>query len=592
MTTPVTRRRLSRRQFSGILVGVAATTALSACGRRGSSSGRPTDTQTTVVTEGSAPRSTPSATSTPTRTGGVGRLVSPRSFTFDTWDTLRSGDASTLEVLGRTHSRLVQWADPLQAVIGPDLAARWEQPSPDTLVLRLDLRARWHDRPPLDGRAVTAEDVVDHLKRSLVIAKSGRQPAVQRAADYLSIRSVTSPAAGMVRIELARPDPFILYTLASRLALVQAPQAVAAFEGSWAMLDPAQVVGSGHWRFGGWDDERATFSEWPSGHGRPRLDSLEVTASANAIDLFVARRLDEVIARDRRETPAIRAATGDVPLRLPRLEESPVVSTFYVGAPPWNDPKLVRAISSALNRGVLAERLFGGRAVAWPGLPALALSGAFSGTDRELGALPGFRSPADDASEARALWGAAGGRALGAVTIDFPNIFDPLYSASSVVTGMLNEAIGTGQFRPAVETYTTIAKKAAEHRYGNGEAAFWFGWGPAVVEPEPSRWAIETFGSRSAGAATTGVHSAELDRLTAALASEPQAAERRKTLRELSLALVNGLDAAGYVGWLTQVHDHFRWPYLHSAAPTPWWDQHRDHEAFLDLGDASAKGRA
>ena len=69
---------------------------------------------------------------------------------------------------------------------------------------------------------------------------------------------------------------------------------------------------------------------------------------------------------------------------------------------------------------------------------------------------------------ARRLWVAAGGPGLGPVTIDFPSIFDPLYSASSVVVGLLNEAIGP-QFRAAVETYTTISRRVLDGYYGSTE---------------------------------------------------------------------------------------------------------------------------
>ena len=573
------QRTLSRRAVLATGAGIGAAVA---CGGKSTARRQTTnESQPTLVSTATPP--TPTAT--PVRSGGVARLVSSRSLTFDTWDTLKSGDASTLEVLGRTHARLIQWAQPEAAELGSDLAASWEQASPTTLILRLDPKARWHDRAPLNGRAVTADDVVAHLQRARELAKSGRRPAVQRAHDYLTIDKVSSPSAGVVRIDTSAADPFLAYTLASRFALVQAPEAVSTFEGIWGKLDPAHVVGSGSWLLEGATGDGLEFTDHAAGHRRALLDRLSVHARSDDLQLFLAKQLDEVVTRDRRDAPAIRSAAGDVPISYPRFEESPVVSTFFVGAPPWNDSRLLRAISHALSRRALAERLFGGRAIAWWAFPVSVDYLRLEDTAK----LPGFMDPVD-ALLARELWEAAGGRSLGTVTIDFPSIFDPLYSASSVVTGMLNEAIGGNQFRPAVETYTTIARKAADHRYGNGNAAFWFGWGPPFVEPEPSRWAIETYASNSPGALTTGVKSEKLDGLLTKLKTDFEARSRATILGDLAAEILSQ-GGHGYMGWLTQVHDHFRWPYLNRSTPGPWWDQHLNAITSVDASAPSVAGR-
>ncbi|MCZ7576610.1 MAG: hypothetical protein M5U18_06005 [Dehalococcoidia bacterium] len=112
---------------------------------------------------------------------------------------------------------------------------------------------------------------------------------------------------------------------------------------------------------------------------------------------------------------------------------------------------------------------------------------AFALTEGVLALYPGYaRDPAEDARAARQRWEAAAGPSLGTITIDFPSVFDPLYSASSVVTGILNEVLGD-QFRPAVETYTTISRRVLDGYYGNGRAAFWFGWGPPFLPRPPPR---------------------------------------------------------------------------------------------------------
>ena len=176
----------------------------------------------------------PSPTAVPR--GGVARLTSPTRFAFDTFDSTRSGEPSVLEVLDRTHSRLLRWLPGADAstvdggpqrralVLGPDLALSWEQPDPLTFILRLDPRARWHDRAPVNGRAFFANDVVSHFQRVLSLADS-KPPLVQQAGAYRSIRRLTSPNRSTVIFQLSAPDAYLPNTLASPFALLQAPEA-------------------------------------------------------------------------------------------------------------------------------------------------------------------------------------------------------------------------------------------------------------------------------------------------------------------------------------------------------------------------------
>ena len=43
--------------------------------------------------------------------------------------------------------------------VEPDLAERWEEPDDTTVVFHLRRGVRWHNKPPLYGSELTAEDV-------------------------------------------------------------------------------------------------------------------------------------------------------------------------------------------------------------------------------------------------------------------------------------------------------------------------------------------------------------------------------------------------------------------------------------------------
>ncbi|HEX6030827.1 MAG TPA: ABC transporter substrate-binding protein, partial [Tepidiformaceae bacterium] len=481
---------MTRRHFlvGSMVTGAIATTGLGlSLATRGATSTRPPAPTSPAA-------GVPSPTATPSRPrGGIARLHSPSSFNFDTFDALRAGDASVLEVLGRTHSRLVQWLDPAAATLGPDLARQWEQPEENRLVLHLDPAARWHQRWPMDGAPVTGADVVGHLERAIKPGGPSRTPALQRSQDYASIEDVRATEDGrVVTIRTSRPDPFLLQTLAGRFALIQSPRTVQAFESSWSRLDPMSVVGSGPFVLESTGGGVLRFTEHQQGHNAPFLHGIELSEPWDVATRFRDRQLDEAILRDRRDAPGLVEELGPSLEQLWRYEESPVISTLFVGAPPWDNPALQKALSAALSRGELARRLFGGRAD--PSGPVFPAHEGFALAEQALATYPGYRSREVDVAEARRLWEAGGGPGLGEITIDFPAIFDPPYGASAVVTAMLNEALGN-QFRAAVDSYTAISQRAAVHSYGNGRAALWFGWGPPLSEPDPSRWLMETFSS-------------------------------------------------------------------------------------------------
>jgi ABC-type transport system substrate-binding protein len=389
-----------------------------------------------------------------------------------------------------------------------------------------------------------------------------------------------------VVIETSRPDPFLVQTLAGRFALVQAPEAVSAFEKSWSERRAEQVIGCGPFRFDGQDsDGNLRFSAHREGHRLPPLDGIRVSEPFDEAARFLSRENDEALTRDRRDAATIRAAATELQ-EMRRFEDSPVITTLFVGAPPWNNFDLLKALSGALNRRELASRLFGDRAE--PSSPVGPVWPAFAPSEADLASFAGFRTSFDeDAHDARAHWSAAGGAALGTVTVDFPAIFDPLYGASAVVVGMLNEVLGP-QFKPAVESYITISAKALGHSYGNGEPAFWLGWGPSFSGPDPSRSLDETYRSTGPGFATTGFRSASVDRALDGVMTEFDLRTRKGATRQLALALLEAA-GGGVVDWLVQRSEVFRWPYFKRSNPSPFWDQHLDAWAYLDpVGAASA----
>ncbi len=572
-------KRISRRSLlagAGVAMAGAAGLATAAArrGRDGNGSLPPS--------AGPAPTAAPSVvTASPTAlpgpvrlAGGIARISAPGAFSFDTFDALRTGEPSVAEVLGRTHSRLLRWdaANPMS--LATDLARRWEQPDDSTLVLHLEPAARWQS-----GRVVTAADIVEHLRRAQSLAKTSL-PGVQRAGLMTGVREVSSPQEGLVSLELDVPGSLVLRALAARFALMQSPEAAAAYEKTWHEARPESVIGSGPFRFEGRGPAgELMFAAHRGGHRTPHLDGLRVYEPGFGPGRFLAGAIDSYVAHDRRDAAAVRSATGESFRETPAAAASPLLSTFFVGAPPWNNAQLRIALSGALNRRELARRLFGGSAAPW-----WPLHGAPVPTN-----IAGYRETAtDDFNEARQRWEASGGPALGVVTIDIPSILDPLYAVSSVVVGMLNETLGAGQFRPAIETYPAISTKVLDGYYGNGRAATWFGWGPAVIEPDPVRTLFDWYHSSSLTAQANGARASTFDAALRALLTAPPVSDAGSLAAVAAGVLSNA--EAGVLPWLVQAPPLFARDWL--EADSEWPSIVNDHAAtWLNSGLASFSQR-
>jgi len=103
-----------------------------------------------------------SAAETPQR-GGVFRIRGEDATTgFD--PHLAPNHHRIATNLSFTHSRLVKVKAGPSVVPGtlpvePDLAESWSQPNDRTYVFKLRKGVRWHPKPPVNGRELTADDV-------------------------------------------------------------------------------------------------------------------------------------------------------------------------------------------------------------------------------------------------------------------------------------------------------------------------------------------------------------------------------------------------------------------------------------------------
>jgi peptide/nickel transport system substrate-binding protein len=249
---------------------------------------------------------------------------------------------------------------PDQFIIEPDLAERWEQPSPTTYIFRLRRGVRFHDKPPVNGRELTSDDVVWSLERMLA-----EDPENIKRDLFSVIQRYEAVDRYTVRITLREPFAPFLHNLATVFASI-VPR---------ADVDYKRVaIGTGPFMLESFQrGVRYVYKRHPAyfERGQPYLDEIVIHIFRD----FATR------------AAALRAGRIDVVDLLPWGQAQPIVregqlrwekyqGIFSVHArlnaerPPLNNEKVRQAMSLALNRQAIAIALGGGEGTVNGPVPA------------------------------------------------------------------------------------------------------------------------------------------------------------------------------------------------------------------------------
>ena len=314
-----------------------------------------------------------------------------------------------------THSRLVRHkAGPAVAPgrfpIEGDLAESWTQPSETTYVFKLRRGVRWHPKPPVNGRELTAEDVKYTIERFLTL-KGNANGSMLRSVD-----KVEALDRYTVKFTLKEPFAWFLDMLANPMAVaIIARECVEKF----GDLKPAEaVIGTGPWMLEGYRPNVGyTFVRHPAYFvaGLPNIDRIEVTVdedNASRTASFLAGKYDLGW-----ENPGIISRSDWLQIKDTLKSKRPGLRTLEfpgnVGnhlsmradQKPFSDLRVRQAMSMALDRKALIDALYEGVGIANPpGVPAALREWSLPVT--ELG--EGAKNFGYDPKEARRLLAAAG----------------------------------------------------------------------------------------------------------------------------------------------------------------------------------------
>lgn len=398
---------VSRRRFVGgaAMAGVgAAGIGLVGCGDD-DSGGDPTKAggnANLTPTNPTASAEAPVKGGTLRALANIGSLIDPHT---------TNTPAESLAVWGRVGNTLMRFSTKQPGTTEGDLSSGLPEVPGDGTLLTFKIRpeAKWQNRAPVNGRAVTAEDVKLSFERI-------KDPATvsPRAGQFGNIDSMTVIDANTLQMKLKAPQADLFAVMSDQYNFIIPKES--AVKGKEAIKTAADVIGSGPYELESFTAaQKFVLKRRADAYWRPNtswLDGFEYTHQTDPQQVANALRAGQV---DVVGLPVdlVKTFEGDKNFIITKAP-TPTRECLLInhGKDRYKDPKVRLALSRAINRAQVYETVFGGGGVV--GGPMTPAAPFWALPEAELKKLPGFGDRATEIREAKALLSAAG----------FPNGFE------------------------------------------------------------------------------------------------------------------------------------------------------------------------
>ena len=291
----------------------------------------------------------------------------------------------------------------LDTVVG-ELAEKWSwQDNYRNLVFFLRKGVKWHD-----GQPFTAKDVkftFDMLREAP--DAQGKLRLNPRKDWYVNVEAIEAPDPHTVVFRLKRPQPSLLLMLASGYTPIYA-----------AHVPPATYrtgcIGTGPFKLKEW--RKGEFVDYVKNpdyfvKGRPYLDGIRfvpIQERGTKFAALQAGRLDAAFPGDATKTIAEQLVKVEPRIKLTITGQNVNDNLLLnVSKPPFNDIRVRRAISMAIDRRAAVQAVHQGGAVVGASM-APKPYGVWGLLDKDLARLPGYGKPADEKAQAKKLLAEAG----------------------------------------------------------------------------------------------------------------------------------------------------------------------------------------
>ncbi len=345
--------RLNRREFVRLSAAGVGATAL--IGRSGS-----------ATAASKYPDWIPASPKPPKR-GGV--LARASAWDPPVIDPRLTQSIGLFQFMGLTSNRLIRYSFPEETnstddvTLRPDLAESW-QSSADARMWTFKIRqgVKWHNLPPLNGRELTAADVKYCYEQ---YAKEGVQ-----AFTFQEIEGMETPDKNTLRVHLKTPNTLFPQNVAESVTVIF-PREVLEEDGDLKK----RLIGTGpyilkeHTR-----KVRVVLQRNPDYYdkGRPYLDELVILSTPDSATRKAAFRTgqSEILqVASPSEVEVILKTNPTAVVQEYKDWLAPFGLALSQDKPPFNDLRVRRAISMAIDRQKQVDTLFEGHGIPGWGVP-------------------------------------------------------------------------------------------------------------------------------------------------------------------------------------------------------------------------------
>ena len=309
-----------------------------------------------------------------------GGTISIRAWDPPHFDPFQTISYKTHIALSFTHSRLLKHkagpgVTPGTFSIEGDLAESWTQPTDATYVFKLRKGVKWHNKPPVNGRELTADDVVFSVNHFLTVKGNAN------AYMLKSVEKVEALDKHTVKFTLKEPFVWFLDMISNPHAVAIVAKEVVDKFGDLKKWESA--IGTGPWMLDAYrPNVGMTFVRNPAYfvQGQPYIDKVELTVdedNASRMAAFLSgkydlgwefpgtiNRTDWVQIKDTLKQKRPKLVTVEFP--------SPVMThiSMRTDQKPFSDIRVRHAMSLAIDRKTIIEQAYEGVGVMNPPVPA------------------------------------------------------------------------------------------------------------------------------------------------------------------------------------------------------------------------------
>ncbi len=548
--TGLAARGVGRRRFVGAglaLTGAAAFAA--ACG--GSKKSEAAATQAAEMQK-----------------GGVYRTVGPQ--VYDSVDPRRVfGDPSSW-LLNQSQSKLVWYTNPDTGEIEPDVTEKYEVPDAAHYTFHIRPNAKWQNVAPANGRDFVADDVKWWIESQASQKLSDGSTVPMRFASFWqTVTNIETPDPKTIKLTLKSPNGSFLDRLSAYFTTIPNREAMEKFEKDPTTLNEAAAVGTGPYIITQWRANQNVVMKrnpdyfrqgYPITDGQIWTTLFEDPNAQRAA--FEQKQLDDWGAPD----PSVTKAVLDAHKGAMTEILSGVGNTVFLALnmnQQFKDIRLVKALNAAVDRRGLIQTFHEG--LGQVSGPVTWLQEGYAIPTDQLVNNSGYRTDRDaDIKEARQLWQAGGGPALGDVDIKIPQTWLARWpDTPQIIPKMFNEALGVTQFKSTPTDYNSEIIP----NLSNGKFPNWFGWTSQVNSPDPRPDLINSF--RTGGSTNfQHVSNPDLDKL---LDEAQGIADRKQAVAKVAdiqkILMDNG--QYGNIVLYNYISRSARWNYLQGGLKTP-----------------------